>query len=189
MIRNFLKLAVCVVAVGCGQMTGTDAGTGGGTAQCLTVGVGGYPDGGAVGISKIDLTASPPTVTIKNDGPTTVNPSAWFWCFEFNYGLVGGGPIDAGQSATYSVAGLSAVSSDMGLYSCATFGSADCLEDFVEWNGTGIGRESLAVAKGIWSAGGVTADGGLLLFTGNKTMTGDRKPHWRNVGADSGCSY
>ncbi len=42
---------------------------------------------------------------------------------------------------------------DLGLYETNSFGSAGAMRDFVQWGSGGNGRESLAVGKGIWTAG------------------------------------
>jgi len=44
-------------------------------------------------------------------------------------------------------------SSDIGFYNSPSFGSSTAMEDFMQYGAGGLGRESVAVAKGIWTAG------------------------------------
>ena len=68
---------------------------------------------------------------------------------------------------------------DLGLYETNTFGSASAMQDFVQWGSGGNGRESVAVGKGIWTAGDfiLTApEGHSIAFDGQGRTSSD----WAN---------
>ncbi len=118
-------------------------------------------------------------VELTNFGQTTVSLTTWQWCRRFVYSAVGGS-IAPGETRQFSVS-MDQTSSDIGLYRSSLFGSSTDMEDFVQYGAAGIGRESVAVAKGIWPAGQflTTPAAGLSLHAkGQPPASGSRLPNW-----------
>jgi hypothetical protein len=101
-----------------------------------------------VRITEVNVSAR--TVELTNFGSTAVDLTAWRWCHRFTYSSPGGS-IAAGQTKQYSLT-FNQTSSDIGLYNSSSFASSTAMQDFVQFGGTAIGRESVAIAKGIWAA-------------------------------------
>lgn len=95
-------------------------------------------------------------IEVTNFGVSSVNLANWSFCARFSYTALGGS-IAAGETRLFTLAGLNTTSSDLGLYSNSSFASTSAMQDFLQWGGSGIGRESVAVSKGIWTAGGFFA--------------------------------
>ncbi|MEL6698783.1 MAG: T9SS type A sorting domain-containing protein [Bacteroidota bacterium] len=102
------------------------------------------------------------TIELKNVGSSTVDVSNWWLCYLFTYRqlsasnitVTGNTMMAPGDIVTISGSGLSlGTSSDLGIYNSSSFGSSTAMEDFVQWGAGGQGRESVAVTKGIWTAG------------------------------------
>lgn len=98
-----------------------------------------------------EVTISTRNVELTNFGPSAVDLTNWRFCHRFIYPSPGG-IIAAGATRQFTV-NFNQTSSDLGLYNSSNFGSATDMQDFVQWGGGGIGRESVAVAKGIWTTG------------------------------------
>ena len=102
-------------------------------------------------------------IELKNTGSSMVDVSNWWLCYRFvyrqlsaaNITVTGNTLMQPGDIITISGTGLSLdnVSSDLGIYNSSSFGSSTAMQDFVQWGAGGIGREPVAVAKGIWTAG------------------------------------
>lgn len=107
------------------------------------------PAAAQVRITEVNVSAR--NVEITNFGTTTVNLSGWFFCHRFTYPSLSGS-IAPGESRQFSVS-FDRTSSDLCLYTSSAFASATALEDFIQWGAGGIGRESVAAAKGIWTTG------------------------------------
>ena len=108
-------------------------------------------------IKQVDPTSN--TITFQNFGASTVDISHWWVCARFVYTCLdvltvesGSFVLTAGSELVVSGFNLNNVSSDLALYTTSSFSSATAMEDFVQWGAGGIGRESVAVAKGIWDA-------------------------------------
>ena len=110
----------------------------------------------------VDPTAD--TVTIKNFGTTTEDVGAYRLCSLFSYKTltsqtnVVSGSLNLAPNAevTVSITGdwLNNTAADLGLYlPTGNFGTAANMVDFTQWGSGGNGRESVAVSKGIWTAG------------------------------------
>ena len=99
------------------------------------------------------MTISTRNVELTNFGTTTVDLTNWRFCHRFTYPSPGG-TIAPGQSRQFTVT-FNQTSSDLCLYSSTNFGSTTDMQDFIQWGGGGIGRESVAtnVNKQIWTAG------------------------------------
>lgn len=100
-------------------------------------------------------------IELTNDGSTSEDISSLWFCARFSYArldslsIVGGGDLilDPGEFVVFSGFGLDDTSSDVGLYSTNSFGSAAAMLDFAQYGASGIGREGVAVSAGIWTAG------------------------------------
>lgn len=57
--------------------------------------------------------------------------------------------LGTGDYVVLSGFGLNDTSADLGLYNTNSFANAAAMEDFVQYGGSGIGRESVAASKGI----------------------------------------
>ncbi|OIQ28319.1 MAG: hypothetical protein BM564_09610 [Bacteroidetes bacterium MedPE-SWsnd-G2] len=106
---------------------------------------------------------NPATNAIKlhNYGSDAIDVSDYYLCTLFSYGQLDGMPlisgtfnIPAGGDVTFtSDVDLTISAADLGLYNTNNFGSLSAMEDFTQWGSGGNGRENVAVAKGIWTAG------------------------------------
>jgi hypothetical protein len=109
----------------------------------------------------VEVTPATNTIVIENFGGTSADISSWWTCHRFNYSqlssstvVTGSLNIPAGNQVELIISGsMNATSSDLGLYNASSFGSTTAMEDFLQWGAGGIGRENVAVAKGIWAAG------------------------------------
>lgn len=130
--------------------------------------------------SQIRITGVSPstsTVSIKNFGSTTVNIATYRLCHLFVYPTLSSltlvsGSLNLMPGATVVVTGasLNATASDLGLYlPTGAFTSTTAMLDFVQWGSGGNGRESVAVAKGIWTAGDFISGPGTYTYTGDGT--------------------
>ncbi|MEM7369190.1 MAG: T9SS type A sorting domain-containing protein [Bacteroidota bacterium] len=114
---------------------------------------------GQVIINEVKYGGTSDTVELKNVGTTTVNVSSWWFCYRFVYNqlnsLTASGNLNMAPGSIVYVTGLNMnnSSSDLGLYNSGSFGSSTAMQDFVQYGQGGIGRESVAVMKGIWTAG------------------------------------
>ncbi len=129
-------------------------------------------------IVKVDPTTS--AFTLKNFGSGNVDVSSYRLCALFSYTqnltsltvVSGNLDIPAGAEVELSGWNLSAVS-DFGLYlGTGSFGDQPAMVDFVQWGSGGNGRESVAVGKGIWTAGDFLSGSGPFVYTGNGTENG-----------------
>lgn len=105
------------------------------------------------------------TVTIKNFGTTTVDIGSYRLCSIFSYRTLSSqttvisGSLNLAPDAEVTVSipnwlSLSASAADLGLYlPTGNFGVAANMVDFMQWGSGGIGRESVAVTAGFWTAG------------------------------------
>ncbi|MFT4612793.1 MAG: hypothetical protein ACJA1H_001723 [Glaciecola sp.] len=104
------------------------------------------------------------SVTIKNFGTTTENVGSYRFCSLFGYRTLnsqttvidGSLNLAPGGEVTVSISGnwLNDSAADLGLYlPTGNFGTPANMVDFTQWGSGGNGRESVAVSKGIWTAG------------------------------------
>ncbi|MEM7107802.1 MAG: hypothetical protein AAF519_06225 [Bacteroidota bacterium] len=99
------------------------------------------------------------TVTLKNFGTASKDISTYWFCARFDYnqlsdlGTTGGNSILAPQEEVTISVTIDDHSSDLGFYNADSFGSSEALVDFIQYGDAGIGRESVAESKGIWTAG------------------------------------
>ena len=101
-------------------------------------------------------------VELKNVGSSTINVSSWWLCARFTYRPLSGLTnldgtdlvLSPGEITTVQMNfDLGGASSDLGLYTSTSFGTPSEMRDFVQWGGSGIGRENVAAAAGLWTAG------------------------------------
>jgi len=111
----------------------------------------------------VEVDPATSTVKLHNYGSAN-NPqdiSGYWFCARFAYSQVSEATLVSGSTnlaigadvvLTLSTT-LNATSSDVGIYTSPSFGSSTAMEDFMQYGAGGIGRENVAVAKGIWTAG------------------------------------
>ncbi|WP_299276092.1 T9SS type A sorting domain-containing protein [uncultured Psychroserpens sp.] len=124
------------------------------------------------------------TVTIKNFGGATVNIASYRLCSLFSYKTLStqttvvDGSLNLGPDAEVTIfaenyLSLSTTAADLGLYfPTGNFGTASSMVDFMQWGAGGQGRENVAVAKGIWTAGTFVNVAPPYSFTGSAVDTG-----------------
>ncbi|MEE9373964.1 MAG: Ig-like domain-containing protein, partial [Saprospiraceae bacterium] len=127
-------------------------------------------------------------VTIKNFGTNTIDLSNYRLCSKFSYthnGLatdmtVLGGLLNLapGDSVVLNGFSIDDTAADLGLYApSGPFSDTLAMLDFTQWGSSGNGRESVAVAKGIWSTDDYMMDGPEYCYFGNGT-TENGLPFW-----------
>ncbi|MBT8218781.1 MAG: hypothetical protein KJP00_03100, partial [Bacteroidia bacterium] len=100
------------------------------------------------------------TIELWNVGHDTVDISSWWFCSRFDYGQVSSMNLESGSlmlvPGKYAVLtgfALDDASADLGLYNSFDFSNPEAMVDFIQYGTDGIGRESVASVKGIWTAG------------------------------------
>ncbi|MFQ5707982.1 MAG: FlgD immunoglobulin-like domain containing protein [bacterium] len=114
-----------------------------------------------VRINEVKFADADDQIELKNFGQTAVDVSAYWFCSLFSYTQIStmtivSGSLNIPPDSILAVSGktLNDTSADLGLYNTGgNFASTSAMEDFVQWGGSGQGRESVAVSKGIWTAG------------------------------------
>ncbi len=103
-------------------------------------------------------------IELKNFGSESVDVSTWWFCSLFAYAPISNlnivsGSLNIPPGGILAVSGfnLSNTSADLGLYETNNFTSSGAMHDFVQWGSAANGRESVAVGKGIWTAGDFTS--------------------------------
>ena len=77
---------------------------------------------------------------------------------------------------------------DLGLYApSGAFSDSEAMLDFTQWGSAGNGRESVAVTKGIWTAGDFMDDLPEYCYTGNGT-TENGRDQWEGHTCSAGTS-
>ena len=134
--------------------------------------------------AQIRLTSVDPVndhVTIKNFGSSLVDISGYRFCALFQYTTnlssltVESGNLNLGAGAEVSISGwpITSSNSDFGLYlPTGLFSAPSAMVDFTQWGSGGNGRESVAEAKGIWSAGDHLTGNAPYTYSGNGTENG-----------------
>ncbi|MCZ6821001.1 MAG: T9SS type A sorting domain-containing protein [Calditrichaeota bacterium] len=138
---------------------------------------------GQVKINEVLFSSSGNEVELKNFGSSSMDVSNWWLCTLFSYTRIGTLPIISGElnipaGGLLAVGGISIndQSADLGLYNTNSFASTSAMEDFVQWGGSGQGRESVAGSKGIWTLGdfvSTPADGHSLEYDGAGNASSD----------------
>ena len=143
------------------------------------------------------------SIEVKNFGTTAVDVSTWWLCTDFNYHQISTLTVISGDPANIPPGGILALSgkslnnttADLGLYTdvggnFGNFGVASFLEDYVQWGSAGEERESVAVAKGIWTAGdfvNTVVSGHSIEYDGEGNSSSDWfDPANPTIGAENG---
>ena len=122
-------------------------------------------------------------IHIKNFGTTTVNIAAYRLCSQFNYAInltdapvaLLSGSLNLGPGDTVRLSGwpIADAAADLGLFlPDGAFANPNAMLDFLQWGSAGNGQESVAVMKGIWSAGDFITGNAPFSFTGSGTQHG-----------------
>jgi hypothetical protein len=122
-------------------------------------------------------------VIIKNYGSFSVDISNYRLCSRTAYttnGIAadmtvesGSLVINQGDSVILTGFSLNDTIADLALYSSSgAFTDSSALIDFTQWGAAGIGRENIAVSKGIWEAGTYIKDATPFYYTGNGKENG-----------------
>lgn len=114
-------------------------------------------------IRLVEVDPATNNVKIHNYGATTVDLTNYWFCSQIVYGRLGLMSVVTGslslapnQDVVVTSSVNLDVAADLGLYSSSSFGSTTAMTDFTQWGGSfpfPAGRENIAVAKGIWTAG------------------------------------
>ncbi|MFT5130824.1 MAG: subtilisin-like proprotein convertase family protein, partial [Rhodothermales bacterium] len=124
-------------------------------------------------IVRVDPTAD--MVTLKNFGDASIDLTGYFFCSTFRYPSVSHGILAAGASVTLPFthgSGMDA-NADLGLYmNNAGFADPANMVDFVQFGSASHPRETVAVTKGIWSAGDFIASGASYRYIGDGSQYG-----------------
>ena len=120
------------------------------------------PEPGPAFVRIVQVDPSTDAIYIRNFGEDSVDISDYRLCSEFAYTggltsdvvLLSGSPM-LGAGDTLGIAWpVSDSAADLGLYLPeGTFNDTAAMVDFLQWGGQGLGRESIADSKGIWTAG------------------------------------
>ncbi|MEM9133925.1 MAG: hypothetical protein AAF962_02875 [Actinomycetota bacterium] len=113
-------------------------------------------------ISVVSVSFSTNTVTVRNDGAAEVSLAGYSLCNRPTYVDAPEVSIAPGASAEIDVSALGLVpdSGEFGLYSSASFGSADAIVAYVQWGAADNGRASVAVEAGLIADGEFVDNGG-----------------------------
>ncbi|WP_162843302.1 T9SS type A sorting domain-containing protein [Ichthyenterobacterium magnum] len=132
----------------------------------------------------VEVDPAAETVKIHNYGGSTVNIANYRLCSLIAYRTlssqttVQSGSLNLGpnQDVVVSINGggyLNDTAADLGLYlATGSFGDATRMVDFMQWGSGGNGRESVAVTKGIWTAGTFVNVSPPYEYTGNGGQNG-----------------
>ena len=103
--------------------------------------------------------------------------------------VIAGTPSSLGSMQTAWVQGgnLDAAGADLALYTPGTtdFNNTANLLDFVQWKSGGHGRESVAVSKGIWTAGDFVCGDPSYTYTGTVNDLGHGESYWNGVNCNT----
>lgn len=128
-----------------------------------------------VRIAKLDPATN--SVTLKNYGNTNVPISGYWFCNFPAYGQVSSmtsvASLDPGEEVNIpSSVNFAVADGEFGLYNTNSFGSSTAMEDYMQWGSAGHQRESVAVAKGIWTAGTFVDLAAPFAYSGSGTENG-----------------
>lgn len=133
----------------------------------------------AQNIRLLEVNPATDEITLKNFGSSAQNVGSWQVCSLFNYQQISNLNITNGammmmpdDEITFTGFSLNNNASDLGLYNSSAFSSTTAMEDFVQWGAGGQGRESVAVSKGIWSAGDYLSSSSAIAYQGDGTENG-----------------
>jgi Secretion system C-terminal sorting domain len=134
-------------------------------------------------MTKVDPASS--LITIRNFGSVTVNIQQYRLCALFEYSSLSGpsvtladGIFNLGPGASVTIewaasSGFNPTSSDLGLYlPMGAYSDPANMVDFMQYGTSGQGREGVAQAAGLWSAGAFVTGAGPWVYTGNGNQNG-----------------
>lgn len=109
-------------------------------------------------ISEVDPTTG--TIELHNVGAEAVDASTMFFCNRPAYTSLSALELVSGElmipADGFLVLKWDAIASadaELGLYSEASYNSADAIQSYIAWGSAGHGREGVAVEAGLWTAG------------------------------------
>ncbi len=136
----------------------------------------------------IQVEPSTNTIKIKNFAGSTVDISTYRLCSDIKYtnNLTSGTTIISGSLILTAGSEVELIvpttvpgswqdllsESDLGIYLDASFSSASSMVDFVQWGSGNHGRQSVAVTKGIWTAGEFVSGNEPFSYTGDGSQNG-----------------
>lgn len=145
--------------------------------------------------SQVRITGVDPNqnlVFIRNYGATSVDITGHILSTKLTNFTVGsmtviaGNPSSLGSMQTAWVQGgsIDATGADLALYvpNTTDFNNTSNLLDFVQWKSGGHGRESVAVSKGIWTAGDFVCGNPTYTYSGNGGTVDYGVNHWNGTG-------
>lgn len=130
----------------------------------------------------VEVNPEADTVTIKSFETSTLDIGSYRLCSLFGYRTLssettvvsGSLNLAPNEEVTLSVPGfLNNTAADLGLYlPTGSFGSSASMIDFTQWGSGNNGRESVAVTKGIWTAGTFVSADPPYEYIGNGVQNG-----------------
>ena len=122
-------------------------------------------------------------ITITNMGSLQDNVGNKILCIrlEYTFGTIandvtvtsGNLLLNPGESVTVKWDGfLDDTSSDVGIYSSTAFSDPSAMLDFMQYGGSGIGRENVADMASLWTAGTFVENPGPFTYTGSAIQHG-----------------
>jgi len=144
-----------------------------------------------VRINEVNLSGG--WIELHNAGEEAVDVSAYQFCNRPAYAAVGDLEVVSGEMTIepggFLVLNWDAIAGDtaeLGLYTSASFSSADAMVDYLAWGGAGGGRESVAAEAGLWAEGDFAAmpeaEQSLVYSDAGETML----EHWSAADATPG---
>ncbi len=150
--------------------------------------------GGELVVSEVDPINN--VIEIYNGTGTSVDLSGYWFCSRISYEALNASSLISGSLVVpdkgyvvlqLSSLNLDSVSADLGLYSTNSFASAAAMVDFVQWGAGGLGRESVAVSKGIWTAGDFVSSPSEVASV-SRITSGGQASSWNVFGHTLGSS-
>ena len=132
-----------------------------------------------VRIVKVD--PSTDAIYIRNFGEDSVDLAEYRLCSEFIYtgnlssdvSLLSGSTMLASGDTLGVMWAINDTAADLGLYlPDGSFGDTANIVDFLQWGDSGIGRESVANSKGLWTSGDFIEGFGPYTYTGDGSQNG-----------------
>lgn len=131
----------------------------------------------------VEVDPSTNTVKLHNYGSAMdpQNISGYWFCSRFGYEQVSSSTVVSGSTnlavgaevvLTMTTIDFLDASADVGFYNSPSFGLSTAMEDFMQYGGGGIGREGVAVTKGIWTAGTFVTAAPAYEYTGSGAQNG-----------------
>ena len=132
-----------------------------------------------VRIVKVDPATD--AIYIRNFGEDSVDLAEYRLCSEFIYtgnlssdvSLISGATMLASGDTLGVMWAINDTAADLGLYLPeGSFGDTANIVDFLQWGDSGIGRESVANSKGLWTSGDFIEGFGPYTYTGDGSQNG-----------------